>query len=258
LGALEGRRILITRPPDEAEELADRLRAAGAIPIEAPAIEIRPVDGAALDRLDAAVRELASGRFAWVVFTSVRAVDAVLGRVGAQGLGPFPSSVRARVAAVGSATADRLEAAGIGADLVPEAFTTTALVESFSRGSGRVLTPRADVAPEGLEDGLAGKGWEPTRVDAYRTVFPEGLPVSARRALERGEVDALAFTSSSTVRGFVTMAGVRPDLATVCIGPVTAQAARDAGFDVQAVAEPHTIEGLVRALERMFGEDPSR
>jgi uroporphyrinogen-III synthase/uroporphyrinogen III methyltransferase/synthase len=107
------------------------------------------------------------------------------------------------------------------------------------------------VAPEGLEDALAAKGWSPTRVDAYRTRMPRSLPPAARMALRRGEVDAVTFTSASTVRGFVRALGpTRGNPRVVCIGPVTAREARDRGLTVHAVANPHTIEGLVAAVER--------
>jgi uroporphyrinogen-III synthase/uroporphyrinogen III methyltransferase/synthase len=114
-----------------------------------------------------------------------------------------------------------------------------------------VLTPRADVAPEGLEDALERKGWRATRVVAYRTRMPRSLPPEARAVLRRGEVDAVTFTSASTVRGFVAAVGaVKGAPKVVAIGPVTAREAREHGFSVHAVASPHTIEGLVAAVER--------
>ena len=116
-----------------------------------------------------------------------------------------------------------------------------------------MLCARADIAPEGLEEALGAKGWSPVRIDAYRTRFPRSLPKVGRDALRRGEVDAVTFTSASTVRGFVGALGpVRGTPKIVCIGPVTAKEARAHGFKVAAVAEPHTMEGLVGALERVF------
>jgi uroporphyrinogen-III synthase len=116
-----------------------------------------------------------------------------------------------------------------------------------------VLCARADIAPEGLEDALARKGWAPERVDAYRTRMPRSLPKEARDALRRGEVDAVTFTSVSTVRGFVHALGpVKGTPKVVCIGPVTAKEARARGLTVHGVADPHTIEGLIGALERVF------
>jgi uroporphyrinogen III methyltransferase / synthase len=117
--------------------------------------------------------------------------------------------------------------------------------------AGRVLCARADVAPEGLEEALAAKGWAPTRVDAYRTRMLRSLPAEARAALREGRVDAVTFTSASTVRGFVrALGGVKGTPKVVCIGPVTAREARERGLAVHAVANPHTVDGLVEATER--------
>jgi uroporphyrinogen-III synthase len=138
---------------------------------------------------------------------------------------------------------------------MPRTFTVEGLARAFPTGTGRVLCARADIAPEGLEGALASKGWAPTRVDAYRTVFPSTLPAEARRALANGEVDAITFTSASTVRGFLQAlgaTGLRGTPKVVCIGPVTAAEARTHGLHVHAVANPHTTEGLVAALERAF------
>jgi uroporphyrinogen-III synthase len=239
---LAGRTVLVTRPREQATELVRALERRGAAAIVAPAIEIVPVRSAALTR---ALDELAEGGFAWVTLTSPRTVEALSERL-------RPRDVRANVAAIGEGTAEAFRRwARRDADLVPRTFTTAALARAIPRGRGRVLCPRADVAPEGLEDALAAKGWTPTRVDAYRTRFPRSLPADARAALRRGEIDAVTFTSASTVRGFVRALGaVRGNPKVVCIGPVTAREARAHGLIVHAAAKPHTIEGLVAATER--------
>jgi uroporphyrinogen-III synthase len=108
-----------------------------------------------------------------------------------------------------------------------------------------------------LEAAVAAKGWTPVRVDAYRTRLIRSLPGEVRTALKAGRVDAVTFTSVSTVDGFLGAAGATLDAAphrpkAVCIGPVTAQAARSGGLRVAGVARPHTIEGLVATLERVF------
>jgi uroporphyrinogen-III synthase len=156
------------------------------------------------------------------------------------------------VAAIGEGTAAAFRRwARREPGLVPATFTTAGLVRSFPRGSGRVLCARADIAPAGLEEALAAKGWSPTRVDAYRTRMPRTLPKEARDALRAGEVDAVTFTSASTVRGFVGALGeVAGNPKVVCIGPVTAKEARAHGLTVHAVARPHTMEGLVEAVVR--------
>jgi uroporphyrinogen-III synthase len=239
---LAGRTVVVTRPRPEADELAKALRRKGAKPVIAPGIELAPVRSAALTK---ALAELSDGAFAWVTLTSPRTVRALSERLS-------PGDVRARVAAVGEGTAEAFRRWGRrDPDLVPKAFTTEALGRAFPRGSGRVLTPRADVAPEGLEAVLERKGWRPTRVDAYRTRPARRLPPEARTALRDGHVDAVTFTSASTVGGFLGAVGdVRGNPRVVCIGPVTARAARQHGLHVHAVASPHTMEGLVAAVER--------
>jgi uroporphyrinogen-III synthase len=239
---LAGRTVLVTRPRPEAVVLATLLRRRGARAIVAPGIELAPVRSAALTK---ALAELSDGAFAWVTLTSPRTVQVLADRL-------KPREVRAQVAAVGEGTSDAFRRwSRRDADLIPKAFTTEALARAFPLGEGRVLTPRADVAPEGLESALERKGWRATRVDAYRTRLARRLPVDARSALQAGEVDAVTFTSASTVRGFVGALGaVRGNPRVVCIGPVTAREARAHGLGVHAVASPHTVEGLVAAVER--------
>lgn len=247
-GPLAGKVVLVTRPRDQDGGLADSLRERGAVPIEAPVIRIAPV--AAGGALDKAIYETANSGYSWIAFTSPNAVEAWFQRAAA--LGVDVSNLPARVAAVGEATGEALRSHGIVPDLVPRVFTTAALGRALPRGRGKVLLPRADVAPSELQDALERKGWTVVRVDAYRTRPVRSLPQAARRELRAGRVDALAFTSASTVDGFVNVAGVIRGPKVACIGPVTARAARAAGFPVHAVARPHTIKGLIKGLERVF------
>jgi uroporphyrinogen III methyltransferase/synthase len=244
---IDGRTVLVTRPLDQAGELVRLLEARGAAAIVAPAIQLRPIRSAALTE---AVAGLATGRFAWVTLTSAATVDVLAARI-------VPQDVRAAVAVVGEGTASAFARwTGRSADLMPAVFETEALGAAFPRGRGWVLCLRADLAPSGLETALRTKGWAPQRVDAYRTALARRLPEEARTALRDGLVDAITFTSASTVRGFVralqgppaTDVAGRPRIA--CIGPVTAKEARAAGFRVSSVARPHTIEGLAQAVER--------
>jgi uroporphyrinogen-III synthase len=247
--SLAGRTVLVTRPAERSERLVKLLDQRGARAIVAPAITLRPARTAALT---AALRDLAGGGFAWVLLTSPSTVAMLAGRLGSAG------DVRARVAAIGDGTAEAFHRwARRDPDLLPRTFTTTGLARAFPRGHGRVLCARADIAPEGFEDALAAKGWTPVRVDAYRTAFSKTLPKEARDALKAGEIDAITFTSASTVRGFVGALGSVKDVPkVVCIGPVTAREARAHGFIVHAVADPHTTAGLVAALERVFARHP--
>lgn len=237
--------MLVTRSPERAGALSSLLRARGAIPVEAPAIAVTPSRSGPFA---AAIREAAEAGFDWVAFTSAEGVEAWFARAATLGLDA--RGLRAEVAAVGPGTAEALRERGIIADLVPRTYTTEALGRAFPGGSGRVLLPRADIAPAELEDLLEAKGWNVARVDAYRSRSVRSLPAKVRAALARGEIDAVTFTSASTVEGFVAAAGVPSGPAVACIGPVTARRAREAGFRVAAVARPHTLEGLVEAVER--------
>jgi uroporphyrinogen-III synthase len=247
---LAGRTILVTRPREQSEPLVRAIERRGAKAIVAPAIEIVPARSAALTK---ALKELAAGRFEWITLTSPRTVEMLRERLD-------PADVRAKVAAIGDGTAEAFRRWTRRApDLVPRTFTTAGLARAFPRGQGRVLCARADIAPEGLEDALAGKGWSPERVDAYRTRMARSLPADARDALKLGKVDAVTFTSASTVRGFVGALGtVKGNPKVVCIGPIAAREAREHGFTVSAVARPHTMEGLVVALERALAPRPTR
>jgi uroporphyrinogen-III synthase len=243
-GSLEGRTVLVTRSAERSSELALALERRGARAVVAPAITLVPGRSAALTR---ALADLAAERFDWITLTSPTTVDVLAARLSS------PIDVRANVAAIGEGTADAFHTwAHRDVDLKPATFTTVGLARAFPRGHGRVLCARADIAPPGLEDALAAKGWTPTRVDAYRTVFPRSLPAEARAALRAGGVDAITFTSASTVRGFLGALGpMKGAPKVVCIGPVTAKEARAHGLTVHAVASPHTIEGLVAAVERV-------
>ncbi|MDP9242055.1 MAG: uroporphyrinogen-III synthase [Actinomycetota bacterium] len=257
---LATRTIVVTRPAEQAGELVDLLEARGALTIRAPAIEILPAPEGELDR---AAADIARGRYAWVLLTSgagVLALTQALRRqaAGAGGLagGDVASKVDARVAAIGEGTAEALRAEGVEPDLIPRTFTTEALGRALPRGEGTVLLARADIAPPGLDEAVAAKGWEIVRVDAYRTRGVRSLPSDAREVLRAGGADALTFTSASTVDAFVRAAGRLELPRAVCIGPVTAKAAREHGLRVAGVASTHTIEGLVARLERVFAPRP--
>jgi uroporphyrinogen-III synthase len=252
---LEGRVVVLTRAADRSESLGRLLEARGAVTLSAPSIEIRP---APRRSLDVAAARAVAGEFEWTVVTSREGV-ALADRLTAVA-GGWPE-VRGRVAAVGEGTASALRDAGRDPDLVPPTFTTAALGRAMPRGHGTVLLARADIAPAELEDVVASKGWTVERVVAYRTRLARRLPAEVAARLREGSVDAVTFTSASTVDGFVRAAG--PDLVgrlsrtagvhVVCIGPVTAEAARRAGFAVDGVARPHTIEGLAAAVDRVLG-----
>ena len=245
---LAGLTVLVPRARGQASGFSALLRARGAEPLEVPTIEIRPVASTA--ELDRAVEDLAAGRYDWVVLTSVNGVAAVRARAEALGHGA-PAIARASVAAVGPATEAALRDWGIVPDLVPEAATTAALGQAFPTGRGAVLLARADLANPELGVLLRDKGWETTEVVAYHTVPVRALDPAARRRLDHGEVDWVAFTASSTVEGFLRGYGgpPPPGVRVAAIGPVTADTARSAGIQVATTAADHTVGGLVAAIE---------
>jgi uroporphyrinogen III methyltransferase/synthase len=245
---LTGLTVLVPRARDQASDFSALLRSRGAEPLEVPTIEIRPV--ATTDELDRAVEDLAAGHFDWVVLTSVNGVAALRARAEASGRGPAALGA-ARVAAVGPATEAALRAWGVAPDLVPEVATTAALGHAFPAGPGAVLLARADLANPELAVILRAKGWEATEVVAYHTVPLGRLDPAARRRLDGGEVDWVAFTASSTVEGFLRGYGgpPPPGVRVAAIGPVTADTARSAGIPVATTATEHTIGGLVEAIE---------
>jgi uroporphyrinogen III methyltransferase / synthase len=275
---LAGLTVLVPRARDQASDFSALLRARGAEPLEVPTIEIRPVASTAA--LDQAVEDLAAGRFDWVVLTSVNGVAALRTRF--EALGHDPAALgKARVAAVGPATEAALRDWGVDPDLVPEDATTAALAQAFPPspgaagaapgqavppgpeataatvdqavppGPGAVLLARADLANPELSVILRDKGWRTTEVVAYHTVPVETLDPAARRRLDAGEVDWVAFTASSTVDGFLQGYGgpPPPGVRVAAIGPVTADTARAAGIRVATTATEHTIPGLVAAIE---------
>jgi uroporphyrinogen III methyltransferase/synthase len=179
----------------------------------------------------------------WVVFTSANAAERFVALLGGGGMGS------AKVAAIGPGTARALARWGVRADLLPDRFVAESLLEAFPSppaSGGRVLLPRAARARPVLPEGLAAAGWEVDVVEAYGIERPEP---SAEALAVAATADAIAFTSSSTVRGYLEMAGVGAVPPVVaCIGPVTAATARDHGIDVTVEADVHTVEGLVEAL----------
>jgi len=232
---LAGRRILITRPRAQAADLCARLAALGAEPIVFPTIEITPLEDTAL--LDRAIDQLST--YHWIIFTSRSGVEAVFRRT--------RSIAGPKVAAIGPATATTLRARGVEPDLVPAEYLAEAILEALGEVRGlRFLLPRADIAREALVDGLEHRGAVVHEIAAYRTT-----ELSVRRA-DLGPVDAVTFTSSSTVRGFLAGGPVPDGAKVVCIGPITAQTAREHGLDVAAVAEHYTEDGLIAALGAAF------
>ena len=253
---LFGKRVLVTRPREQAADLVERLEAMGAAVIEAPMIRILPPED--YGPLDEACAR--AGEFDWIVFTSANAVDAFLDRLLAG-----PQDLRAlggvKLCVVGPATAERLTRRGLKVDLTPSEYRAEVVVRAMT-GAGpvagaKVLLPHADIGREIIADELRRQGADVTEVLAYRTaaVEPEreGEPDVYRMLLER-RIDVVTFTSPSAVRGFVRLLGAEPAIdllrATIVasIGPVTAEAAAQCQIESAVVPPIYTIPALVDAI----------
>jgi len=251
--ALFGWRVLVPRTKEQAGDLSDRLRAYGAVSAEVPTIAVEPPRTP--QQMERAVRGLVTGRYEWIAFTSVNAVRAVREKFEEYGLDARAFS-GIKVAAVGEQSAAALQAFGVKPDLVPTGEQSVAgLLEDFPPYDdvldpiNRVFLPRADIATETLVAGLVDLGWEVDDVTAYRTVRAAPPPAATREAIKTGGFDAVVFTSSSTVRNLVGIAG-KPHVTTViaCIGPQTAKTAEEHGLRVDVLAESPSVGCLADAL----------
>jgi uroporphyrinogen III methyltransferase / synthase len=212
-------------------------------------------------QMDKAIRGLVEGRYEWVAFTSVNAVKAVREKFEEYGLDARAFS-GLKVAAVGEVTAQSLQAWGIEPDLVPSGEQSAAgLSAEFPPYDdvldpiNRVFLPRADIATETLVAGLVELGWEVDDVTAYRTVRAAPPPAPVREAIKAGKFDAVLFTSSSTVRNLVGIAGKpHPSTVIACIGPQTVKTAEEHGLRVDVVAERPSAEVLADALAAFGAE----
>jgi uroporphyrinogen III methyltransferase/synthase len=257
---LFGRRVVVTRARAQAGELSVELERLGAEVYEFPTIEIQAPED--FGPIDAAIRDLDS--FGWIVFTSVNGVESFFERLRHHGLDLRAVPRRAKIAAIGPATAEQIVEAGLRVDVVPEEYRAEALIEVLEAGSlagERILIPRAKVAREILPEKLRKAGAEVVVPPAY-----ESFPSSERkdelvRRLEADGIDCVTFTASSTVENFVGALGAEEAVRLLagtrvaCIGPVTAETARKHGLTVDAEAEEYTIPGLVAAVVDLFAAD---
>ena len=241
---LFGRSVVVTRAREQTSALRHRLESLGAAVIELPAIAIEP--------LAFHVPDLS--RHAWLVFTSANGVAAFFDR----GLAPAGLDARVlaglRVAVIGPGTANALTTRGVRPDLLPERFVAESLLEAFpppSTEGERVLVARAEQARDVLPAGLSERGYEVDVLPVYRTVTATPDPTALER-VRTGGVDALTFTSSSTVTNLCDLLGAvpAPQPLVVSIGPVTSKTAKERGLRVDVEASEHTIDGLVAALLR--------
>jgi uroporphyrinogen-III synthase len=248
---LAGRRIVVTRRPEQSASLADRLRELGATVVELPLVEIAPPADSA--PLDDALRRL--DRYDWAAFTSANAVRSVSDRMTDLSL-PERALTRRKIASVGPSTTHALRACfpEVVVSVEPARHDAESLLEALSgeaRGR-RFFFPTSDRARDVLPDGLRRRGAEVDVVVAYRTLAPPGLRERVLAGLRDG-ADLVTFASPSAVENLVSAAGeVVPRIRAAVIGPVTEEACRRAGIEIVAVATPSTAEGLAAAVERRF------
>src|SRR5579885_1164477 len=233
--------------------MSDRLRGFGAVPVEVPTIAVEPPRTPT--QMERAIKGLVTGRFEWIIFTSTNAVKAVREKFEDFGL-DARAFAGVKIACVGDATAEAVRAFGIKPELVPTGDQSSeGLLAEFPPFDSvrdpidRVLLPRADIATETLAAGLRELGWEIDDVTAYRTVRAAPPAAEIRDAIKSGGFQAVCFTSSSTVRNLVGIAG-KPHNRTVvtCISPATAATAAEFGLRVDVQPETASVPALIDAL----------
>jgi uroporphyrinogen III methyltransferase/synthase len=250
---LFGWRILVPRTKEQAGSLSQRLRGYGSVPEEVPTISVEPPRNP--QQMDKAVRGLVEGRYEWIAFTSVNAVKAVREKFEEYGLDARAFS-GLKIAAVGDKTAQAIAAWGLRADLVPSGEQSAAGLladwppyDELLDPINRVFLPRADIATENLVAGLLGLGGARADVAASRPGRATPPPAPTRDAIKSGRFDAVVFTSSSTVRNLVGIAGKpHPSTIIAVIGPATAKTAEEHGLRVDVMAPTPSVEELVDAL----------
>jgi uroporphyrinogen III methyltransferase/synthase len=246
-------RLLVTRPDGRASGLTRLLRDAGFEVVLLPAVAIEPPGDEDIARVRVAI-----GDADWVVITSAHGAPTLAAALAGDAL---PAG--ARVAAVGPATAEALERVGLPPDAMPSRYRTVAIADALGDVRGkRVVLARADAATADLRETLIARGARVQEVTAYRTVEAPAPSRERVRNAIAGGIDGILFTSGSTVRGLVRL--VPPELRArvtavpaFCIGPVTAEVARKAGFAVAATADEHTAAGLARTTIHHFHEEAS-
>ncbi|MFQ5672708.1 MAG: uroporphyrinogen-III C-methyltransferase [Nitrospinales bacterium] len=254
---LFGKTIVVTRAEDQSESFIHLLREKGAEPLTCPVIQTVPPDD--WGPLDEALARLP--QYDGLIFTSVNGVKFFTQRLTHQAK-DIRELKGIRIYAIGPKTAQAVRDLGIRVDVVPEKFVAESLLESLGEknvAGKRFLLPRAAVARETLPENLRARGAIIDVVPAYQTLPPQNRNDDLAAKLERREIDAVTFTSSSTVKNFIAMMdehtrSLLADAIIACIGPITARTAEDLGLRVDVVPEQFTVEALVAALESRFAK----
>ncbi|MCX8131194.1 MAG: uroporphyrinogen-III C-methyltransferase [Clostridia bacterium] len=250
-GRLAGKRVVVTRSREQASKLAERINELGGETVELPTIKITGPQS--YQEVDRTLDNLKN--YQWLVFTSINGVEYFFRRMRERKL-DIRSLCGIKLCAVGEATEAKLNEIGLSVDYVPERFTTSDLLEGLMERimpGEKVLLARADIASKELSEGLGNRGVEFEDLTVYRTQLESMEKEEILRQLERKEVDYITFTSSSTVKNFVSIIGKENmnrvcGVKTVCIGPVTLRTAQEAGFAAAVMADVYTVEGLINKL----------
>ncbi len=255
---LEGKTIVVTRARHQAGEFSRQLTDLGANVIELPTIEIVPPDN--WDPVDEAIDNLLA--YDWVVFTSANGVRFFVARLKAKGK-TIHDVKKVRFCAIGPRTAVEMKAAKIEPYLMPSEYRAEAIVESLKREDlmgKKVLLARAKKARDVLPRELKNLGAKVDVVTVYQAVRPEVETSQFLNLLKQGRIDAITFTSSSTVSNFVDMfSSVRDILLRglkgviiAVIGPVTRKKALELGLPVHVSPDEYTIPALAKAVAEYF------
>jgi len=254
---LEGKRIVITRPLEQAQEFVRSLTALGAEPVKFPVISIAPPDK--WDEVDDAIGKLDS--YGWIIFTSVNGVDSFIRRLVELGRDIEGAMKGIKICTVGMKTADAVEHYGLQVDFVPEEFRAEAIAEGFKklgRVGEKVLIPRAQAGREILPEELRKIGIEADVVPVYKVIRPDIDASWLKRRLRNKEIDVVTFTSGSCVRNFIEFLGMEEykillqGVKIACISPVTAESAKKFGIEADIVPERYTVEDLAEAIAMYY------
>jgi len=253
---LAGVRVLVGRARHQAGSLSVELRKLGASVLEIPFIEIRKPRS--FQPLDSALKDL--GNYDWLILTSVNGVEAMWERIGKLRV-TKKRWEHLKISAIGPATKKAIEKRGSRVDVVPEEYVAESVVKSLRRRvkGKRILLVRAKVARDVIPNELRKAGARVDVMEAYETIVPKSSRTRLRAALKdpRKRPDVVTFTSSSTVKNFVTLLGAsrrarRPaqlqGVTLASIGPVTSATLRELGLGVDVEAKQFTIPGLIKAI----------
>jgi uroporphyrinogen III methyltransferase/synthase len=255
---LARKRIVITRAAVQSEEFARELSALGAIPVVLPLVAFEEPDDFA--PLDAAITQLE--QFGWIVFTSGQAVRAVAARSERLGHPLSQAASKSRIAAVGPVSADAVRRAGLTVEYVAKNHNGVALANELGERlrEQRVLLPRSDRANPELPAALKGHGAHVTEVIAYQNLIPSEVDKQDLGKIAAGEADAILFFSPSAVQHFGELLGIeklcalQDRVAITAVGPVTANALREAKIERMVVAADTTAGAVLTALEEHFAQ----